>query len=223
MCGRYTLTDPGDLLQELQVQDDGGGELPARYNIAPTQSVPAIRQGVDGARRLGFLHWGLIPFWAKDRSIGNRMINARSETAAEKPSFRSAFKSRRCLIPADGFYEWKKVSGGKQPFHIHRPGRRPFVFAGLWERWDKGEAPIESCTVLTTAPNDRVAEVHDRMPVILRDGARDLWLDPDVRDRDLLESVLKSVPEEYLELTPVSRLVNNPRNDVVGCLDPVEL
>lgn len=219
MCGRYTLSDPGTLLQEMNV-DAQGGELTARFNIAPTQAVPAIRQDGEGSRVLSFLRWGLIPFWAKDLSIGNRMINARSETAAEKPSFRHAIKRRRCLLVTDGFYEWKKVQDGKQPIHIHRPDRRAFVFAGLWETWDRGTEPIESCTILTTRANDQVAQVHDRMPVILDGEARDFWLDPSVQDPSAFEPLFEPYTGE-LTFTAVSRLVNNPRNDSPQCLEPI--
>ena len=219
MCGRYTLSDPGQLLVDMNV-DAHGAVLHPRFNIAPTQDVPVIRQADDGSRHLSFLRWGLIPFWAKDPSIGNRMINARSETAAEKPSFKHAMKRRRCLVMTDGFYEWKKVSGGKQPIHIHRPKREPFVFAGLWERWTRGDQPVESCTVLTTSPSPTVANVHDRMPVILDGDARDFWLDPSVQDPSAFEPLLGPYGGA-LELTPVSKLVNNPRNDSPECLTPL--
>lgn len=219
MCGRYTVSNPDQILVDLQVETFGM-ELVPRYNVAPTQDVPVIRQAPDGARHLGFLRWGLIPFWAKDPSIGNRMINARSETVAEKPSFRHAVKRRRCLMITDGFFEWQKVDGGKQPIYIHRPDRRPFVFAGLWERWSKGEQPIESCTILTTSPNAVMEPVHNRMPVILDGEARDFWLDPSIEDAAAFEPVLKPY-EGALALTPVSRFVNNPRNDSTECIVPV--
>ena len=218
MCGRYTVSDPGQILTDLHVAGLDAPLVP-RYNVAPTQNVPVIRQTAEGARRLGFLRWGLIPSWAKDPSIGNRMINARSETAAEKPSFRAAVKKRRCLLITDGFFEWKKVPGGKQPYHIHLPDRRPFVFAGLWERWSKGEQPIESCTILTTSPNPFMATIHDRMPVILDGEARDFWLDPSIDDGSAFEPVLRPYDGE-LAATAVSRLVNNPRHDSPDCLTP---
>ena len=223
MCGRYTLSDPGDLVTELGVEVQGDLGLEPRYNIAPTQSVPAVRQRAeDGARELWLFHWGLIPYWAKEASIGNRMINARSETAAEKPSFRNAFKRRRCLILTDGFYEWVKMGKGKQPHHIHFEGRRPFVFAGLWEYWSKGpEGPIESCTILTTEANETIQPLHHRMPVILDREHWDLWLDPTVSEREVLQPLLKPYAEGALRYEPVSKLVNNPRNDVPQCLDPV--
>ena len=227
MCGRYTLSDPGDLLDELGVKNPGW-DLSPRYNIAPTQGVAAVRSAPDGPgmgqRELVALHWGLVPFWAKEKSIGNRMINARGESLAEKPSFRNALRRRRCLILADGFYEWAKVQGGKQPYHIHLRDHRPFVFAGLWEQWNKGpEGPLESCTIITTEANERIRPLHHRMPVILDGDARDLWLDPSVDDSGLLSTVLNPYDDDPIELTPVSRLVNNPRNETPDCLKPVEL
>jgi len=219
MCGRYTLSDPGTLLDQMEVHADGA-DLTPRFNMAPTQSVPSIRQGNDGVKHLSFLRWGLIPFWAKDPSIGNRMINARSETAAEKPSFKHAIKRRRCLLMADGFYEWQKVADGKQPIHIHMPDRRAFVLAGLWERWDRGPEPIESCTILTTRANEQVAEVHDRMPVILEGDARDVWLDGSIQDPASFEPLFEPFGSE-LSFTPVSRFVNNPRHDSPQCIEPI--
>ena len=227
MCGRYTLTDPGSLIDELAADadhpfHDHGIELAPRYNVAPTQNVATVRQADDGSRHLGLLRWGLVPFWAKDPAIGNRMINARSETAAEKPSFKNPLKRRRCLVLADGFYEWRKVADGKQPYHIHLADRRPFAFAGLWERWDKGDAPLETCTILTTSPADSIAHLHDRMPVILpRDGI-DLWLDTSVRDPEVLEVLLEPYDTDALAYDAVSRRVNSPRNDDPGCLERVE-
>ncbi len=222
MCGRYTITRPADLVQELGVET--GQELAPRYNVAPTQDLPVVRAGTEGGpgRELAVMRWGLVPSWAKDPKIGNRMINARSETAAEKPSFRSAMRRRRCLVLADGFYEWAKEGGAKQPYFIHLAGHRPFVFAGLWERWTKGDEPIESFTILTTAANDKVRPLHDRMPVILPRDGHDLWLDPKVGDRDRLQPLLKPYANEEIELFPVSRMVNNPRNDVPQCVEPLK-
>jgi putative SOS response-associated peptidase YedK len=220
MCGRYTITRPADLVRELGVETSH--ELAPRYNVAPTQNLPVVRAGASGSpRELAVMRWGLIPSWAKDPKIGNRMINARSETAAEKPSFRNAMKRRRCLILADGFYEWAKEGGAKQPYHIHLAGHRPFVFAGLWERWSKGEEPIESFTILTTAANDTIRPLHDRMPVILGKQDHDLWLDPAVGDKALLAPLLKPYANEEIEFHPVSRMVNNPRNDVPQCVEPL--
>ena len=229
MCGRYTVTRPADLLEELGVETTE--PLQASYNVAPTQKVPVVRAtpgvvpGDDSpAREAINLRWGLIPFWAKDIKIGNRMINARSETVASKPAFRNSLRRKRCAILADGFYEWKKLEDGKQPFHIHLKGNRPFVFAGLWDRWDKGPIdPIESFTILTTSPNDRVAELHNRMPVILTPEAIDLWLDPTVDDASRLVKVLEPYDAEEIEFHPVSKMVNRPSNNVPQCLNPVEL
>ncbi|MEM6456176.1 MAG: SOS response-associated peptidase [Acidobacteriota bacterium] len=224
MCGRYTLTDPGTLLDDLSVEHSDGVGLTPRYNIAPTQHAPVVRVDPEReVRAVTHLRWGLIPSWAKDPSIGNRMINARAETVAEKPSFRSAFKRRRCLVLTDGFYEWTKTPDGKQPHHIHRAGRAPFVLAGLWEHWNKGpEGPIDSYTILTTQANDQVSALHHRMPVILDADAWDLWLDPGVSAREVLEALL--VPyagASPLEHVAVSRRVNRPANDDPEVLTPI--
>src|SRR5215217_3961884 len=171
MCGRYTLTTPVEILAEEFGLSGPLPEIPPSYNVAPTEQVAAVIAG-DGGRRLEMLKWGLIPAWADDPEIGSRMINARSETAHEKPSFRRAFGERRCLIPADGFYEWQRTNGTKQPYYIHMEDGRPFAFAGLWESWSKGgEGEIRTCTIHTTEANALVGEVHDRMPVILAHDA----------------------------------------------------
>jgi putative SOS response-associated peptidase YedK len=219
MCGRYTLSTSIDKLAE---EFDLSGSLPdlqSSYNVAPTQEVPAVMEG-NGGRRLEMLRWGLIPSWADDPGIGNRMINARSETVAEKPSFRRAFKERRCLIPADGFYEWQKTNGSKQPFYFRMKDWRPFAFAGLWESWS-GDGEIRSCTILTTAANNLVGEIHPRMPVILPHEVYDLWLDSTVQDRDQLLSLLAPYPTEDMEAHPVSRRVNNPSNNEPQCVESV--
>lgn len=220
MCGRYTLTHPAELLSELGITTDE--TLAPRYNIAPTQGAPVARAADDGGRRADLLHWGLIPSWAKDPSIGNRMINARAETAAEKPSFRTALRRRRCLVLTDGFYEWKKEGKAKQPYFIHRPDRKGFVFAGLWEHWRRGdEGPIDSFTILTTAANEQVTPYHHRMPLILDPELHDAWLDPSLDDGDALGAMLARPTETELEFTAVSRLVNNPRNEVAECVEPL--
>ena len=219
MCGRYTLTTPVEKLAEEFGFDDSSVELPPNYNVAPTQGVAAVLEE-DGRRRLEVLRWGLIPPWANDPQIGSRMINARAETAPEKPSFRRAFRERRCLIPADGFYEWKRMNGGKQPYYIHMREGRPFAFAGLWESWkDDGGPEIRSCTILTTKPNTLAGEIHDRMPVILPTGAYDVWLDPEA-DRDELYGLLAPYPEDEMEAYPVSRFVNSPSNNDPRCIEP---
>jgi putative SOS response-associated peptidase YedK len=166
------------------------------------------------------LRWGLIPPWADDPQIGSRMINARSETAPGKPSFRRAFRERRCLIPADGFYEWQRTNGAKQPYFIHMEGRGPFAFAGLWESWSKGgEGEVRTCTILTTEANALVGEIHDRMPVILAADAYDVWLDP-ASERDELTGLLAPYPEDEMEAYPVSRFVNSPQNNDPRCIEP---
>lgn len=226
MCGRYTLTASGDALVEaFDLSEEPVQE--ARYNIAPTQEVAIVRSTPRG-RELARVRWGLVPSWAKDPSIGNRMINARAETVAEKPSFRSAFKRRRCLVAADGFYEWQKQpDGSKQPFHLRLKSGQPFGIAGLWERWrDRGNAdedapPLETCTLITTRPNELTAQVHDRMPVILRPQDYDLWLDPDVSDRERLEALLVPHAADAMEVFPVSRFVNKPGNDSPRCIEAI--
>jgi putative SOS response-associated peptidase YedK len=165
------------------------------------------------------VRWGLVPSWAKDEKIGARMINARGETVAEKPSFRSAVRDRRCLVPASGFYEWVKIKGGKQPHYIHFSDGRPFAFAGLWERWSKGEGgPLDTCTIITTTPNERIAGLHDRMPVILPPESHDEWLRPEPLAADLLQELLVPHSAEGMEAYPVSTLVNKPANDGPECI-----
>ena len=192
-------------------------ELPANYNVAPTQGVAAVLEE-DGQRRLEVLRWGLIPPWADDPQIGSRMINARSEMAPEKQSFRRAFRKRRCLIPADGFYEWRRTNGAKQPYYIHLEDGRPFTFIGLWESWS-GEGEVRTCTILTTGANALVGEIHDRMPVILARDAYDVWLDP-ASEKDELRDLLAPFPEDGMEAYPVSRFVNNPQNNDPRCVEP---
>jgi len=219
MCGRYTLTTPAERLAEEFGFKDSSVELPQSYNVAPTQGVAAVLEE-GGGRRLEVLRWGLIPPWANDPQIGSRMINARSETAPEKPSFRRAFRERRCLIPADGFYEWQRTNGAKQPFYIHMEDGRPFAFAGLWESWGRGnEGEIRTCTILTTGANAVVGEIHERMPVIVAPDAYDVWLDPS-SERDELTGLLAPYPEDEMEAYPVSRFVNSPSNNDPRCVEP---
>jgi putative SOS response-associated peptidase YedK len=222
MCGRFTLTDPdADLAVQFNLPEIP--DMQPRYNIAPTQPVAAVRASPRGPdREMVFLHWGLIPFWAKDPSMGARMINARSETAAEKPAFRAAFRRRRCLVVADGFYEWQKQNGTKQPFYIHLHTSQPFAFAGLWELWEGADASvIESCTLLTTQPNDLLRPIHNRMPVILHPKDYDLWLDPEIQQADRLQPLLSPYPAEEFSAYPVSRWVNSPGNDDPRCIEPI--
>jgi putative SOS response-associated peptidase YedK len=218
MCGRYTLATPAGRLAEQFGIAGSSVELPPSYNVAPTQGVAAVVEE-GGQRRLEVLRWGLIPPWADDPQIGSRMINARSETAPGKPSFRRAFRERRCLIPADGFYEWRRTNGAKQPYFIHMEGGGPFAFAGLWESWSKGgEGEVRTCTILTTEANTLVGEIHDRMPVILAADAYDVWLDP-ASERDELTALLAPYPEDGMEAYPVSRFVNSPQNNDPRCIE----
>jgi len=220
MCGRYALILSGRALAE-QFDLPSVPTLRPRYNIAPTQSVPIVRAGSAEPRELREVRWGLIPFWAKDPSIGARMINARSETVAEKPAFRQAIRRRRCLIPASGFYEWSRQGGDKQPYYIQLSGSRPFAFAGLWEHWSPSEGgPVESCTILTTTPNALVAELHDRMPVILPPDRYDEWLSAAELAEDRLASLLGPYPAEEMTAHPVSRHVNSPAHDDPACIEP---
>ena len=218
MCGRYTLTaDPKTLQAEFGISIPEN--LAPRYNIAPTQPVPVV-VAENGTPRLDVFRWGLIPSWAKDPRIGNKLINARAETIAEKPSFRTAFRRRRCLIPADGFFEWQKTPHGKQPVFIHLKNRRPFAFAGLWEQWLSPDgSEIFSCTIITTAPNELLKDVHNRMPVILPPDTRRLWLDSSQPSQHLLP-LLKPYPATEMTFYPVSKLVNAPANDNPACIEP---
>ena len=217
MCGRYLLHTPVHRLQ----QAFGFTELPnltPRYNIAPTQTVPIIRQQASGeGRELALVRWGLVPSWAKDVGIGGKMINARAEGIAAKPAFRTAFHKRRCLVPADGFYEWQKVAGGKQPMLIRLRSGGPFAFAGLWERWRGPDGEVETSTIITTTPNALTAPIPDRMPVVLDPADYDRWLDPAQPDA---EALLRPCPDDWLVAVPVSRRVNSPRNDTVDLIEP---
>lgn len=228
MCGRFILGgNVQALAEQFSFTLEGVREFPPRYNIAPSQPVAVVRaRNVKGDRELALLRWGLIPGWAKDPAMGNPMINARAETAAEKPSFRAAFKRRRCLILADGFYEWKKVPGGKQPYHIRREDGAAFAMAGLWEHWqapDGGE--VSTCAILTTSANAMMAAIHGRMPVILAAEHHSQWLDAmDAvsRTRDALLALVQPREWEGMTASPVSTYVNNPRNEGRQCIEPVE-
>ena len=222
MCGRYTLSTPTDLLTDLYQLEAAESAAP-RFNIAPTQEAPVVRvDSPAGGRRLDLLRWGLVPFWAKDPAIGNRMINARAETAAEKPAYRVSLRKRRCLIPADGFYEWMATEGAKQPYFFHRRDGLPLAMAGLWDRWNKGEeGTLDSFTILTTGPDEIVAPIHKRMPVILDSEHHDRWLDPEYADLEWLTSVMVAATPSILEAFPVSTYVNNPAHEGPGCVEPI--
>lgn len=218
MCGRFTLTVSASVLAGI-FELDAPPEFRPRFNIAPTQIHPIVSAGDHEPRRWRLCRWGLVPSWAKDPSIGARMINARSETAAEKPSFRQAFKTRRCLVPADGFFEWSKTPEGKQPHHIRFTDRRPFALGGLWERWDCGsEPPLESFTILTTRPNPLVERIHDRMPVIIPTDSWDRWLEPAPLAPELRDALTGPHDPASMESVAVSRRVNSPVNDDPDCL-----
>lgn len=221
MCGRYTLTVDASVLATLFGLEPLF-DIEPRYNIAPSQPVPIVRSTVEGDREWALARWGLVPSWAKDAKIGNKLINARAETAFEKPSFRSACKHRRCLLPADGFYEWVKGPNGRQPHHIRFADRRPFSFAGLWESWTPPDGePVESCTILTTRPNDLIAGIHDRMPVILPPDRYNDWIGRGPLSPDAAEAILLPHPSIGMETVAVSRLVNSPKNEDPRCLEPV--
>lgn len=222
MCGRFNLHSRMNLLLQQFAVEDAPTELLPRYNVAPSQDVLVIRQQ-DGRRRIDPMRWGLIPAWAKDPKVGYTMINARSETAAEKPSFRAAMKYRRCLIPADGFYEWKREGKNKQPYLFRRADELPFAFAGLWEGWDQGTGPIETCTILTTSANELMATIHDRMPVILSPNDYATWLNPDERDAAKLTYLFEPIPADDFVAYPVNPIVNNARNEGPQCMERIEV
>ncbi|MGZ6327618.1 MAG: SOS response-associated peptidase [Candidatus Limnocylindrales bacterium] len=233
MCGRFTQQRPTAELAELfdatpapqgasgRLEDPGG-----HFNVAPTQDVAVIVQpGSDRARLVDAYRWGLVPSWAKDPKIGSRLINARAETVATSPAFRRSFSSRRCIIPADAFYEWRRLDEKtRQPYLIRRPDGGPLAFAGLWSTWkdEANDAWLRSCTIITTDANPGMARVHDRMPVILPEDAWDRWLDPTLSDPQLLRGFLHATPAGELEAVPISSAVNNPRNKGQELAKPVE-
>ena len=223
MCGRFTLTvDPAEA-QETFSNYTFPEKFAPRFNIAPTQPVLAIPN--DDRFAADFFIWGLIPMWAKDPSIGNRMINARAETLAEKPAFRGSLKYKRCLILADGFYEWKTVEGkkSKTPFFIHMKDREPFAFAGLWDSWNSPDgSQVKTCTIITTEPNELMSLLHNRMPVILHPRDYEKWLNPSPQTPDQLMPLLKPFPASEMDAYPVTPLVNKPANDIPELVVPAK-
>ena len=222
MCGRFVLMTPGKSLTEhFRLAEEPS--LGPRYNIAPTQPVAIIKPKAGTSQReLKIVRWGLIPFWAKDAKMGAGFINARSETAADRPAFRTAFKMRRCIIPADGFYEWKKLEKGRAPYLVVLSNRLVFAFAGLWETWKSPDGElIESCTILTTDANELIQPIHDRMPTILSPSDYDLWLNPDTKTTESLKHMLKPFPSEEMIMFPVSGKVNKASYDAADCVEPL--
>lgn len=215
MCGRYALTSPPEVIAE-RFGLAWAREIAPHYNIAPGQAIPVVRETAQG-RELAMLKWGLIPSWAKEASIGMKLINARGETLAEKPAFRSAYRQRRCLVPADAFYEWESFAGRKQPYCIRMRGEGPFGMAGLWEHWKAPDGHVvESCTIVTVDANALVAKLHDRMPLILAPENYGAWLRAESKE------LPPAVPAQQMHYYAVSPLVSNARNDVPACLDPID-
>jgi putative SOS response-associated peptidase YedK len=225
MCGRYRLSRRKQIVEEYFDTASADDDWVPRYNIAPIQPVPVIRQHPkEPTRELSLMRWGLIPSWAKDSSAAARMINARSETAGSKPAFRDALKSRRCLVPADGFYEWVRTGKTKQPFCFEVNEGQLFAFAGIWDRWkDPSGNTVETCSILTTTPNAATSAIHDRMPVILDPDSYDLWLDPGMRNVAAVSELLKPCDARLMRCYPVSTRINSVVNDDPGCSAPVEL
>jgi len=224
MCGRYTLVHGLKELRDRFEFDPGDAELSPRYNLAPGQMAPVVVME-NGRRVLRMMKWGLVPFWADDPKIGNRMINARGETVAQKPAFRRLLKRRRCLVLADGFYEWRPVPGrkGKFPMRIHLKKEPPFAFAGLCDTWKSQDGDeLDTFTIITTSANEMIEPIHDRMPVILNPEDEDTWLDPDLDDTETLVDLLKPFPPDRMGAYDVSKTVNSPRNDSPECLEPVD-
>jgi putative SOS response-associated peptidase YedK len=225
MCGRFARYSLSRELERLFNAHPPSFEIQPNYNVAPTQEIPVIIQHEDG-RHIKKRHWGLVPFWAKDVSIGSRMINARVETVTSKPAFRAALKHRRCLIPANGFYEWKGKAGSKQPYYFHLPSGDPFAFAGLYEIWDDKKAPSEagpykSCTIITMDASDSVKDIHNRMPLILKPEAYNEWLDPENKEPGRIEKLLNNGCVKELKRYPVSKLVNQVGNNTQDCMEPL--
>lgn len=231
VCGRFTSRTPAaDLAEYFGVDEVVAPDLGERFNVAPTDEAYAVAEGTDGTRRLGTFRWGLIPFWSKDAKGGAKMINARAEGLLDKPAFKRAFERKRCIVPADGFYEWaRSADERKQPWYITRADGEPMAFAGLWDSWrpphddarpEREAGKIRSCTIITGPPNDAVARLHDRMPVMLPPDAWDAWLDPDNHDVGALAGLLVPAPAEELRLVRVSKAVNTVSNDGPGLIEP---
>lgn len=225
MCGRFARTSTLRELEGPFRASTSGLELPPRYNVAPGEEILVVVQD-PGGREFGRRRWGLVPFWAKDPAIGARLINARVETLSAKPAFRAAFRQRRCLIPANGFYEWQGAPGNRQPYYFHLPSGEPFAFAGLYENWEGGDSPpgagaIKSCAIITMEASDAVRDIHHRMPAILKPEAWDAWLDPRNTDTDRLAALLRTACAARLERYPVSKRVNRASTDTPECLDPL--
>jgi putative SOS response-associated peptidase YedK len=223
MCGRFTLTaEFHEIIDRFAIEAAIEEELYLKsYNVAPSHSVLSVIN--DGEKnRLGYLKWGLIPSWSKDEKIGSKLINARAETLAEKPSFRDAFRKRRCLVLADGFYEWKRHENGtKTPMRIKLKSNEVFAMAGIWERWKKGNDTIFTCTVITTSPNELMSNIHDRMPVILHKDDEQTWLNSEFQDSQLLSKYFQPFPQELMEAYEVSSLVNSPKNNGSQCIEKI--
>ena len=221
MCGRFTSNhSSSEIAKAFNLSNVPN--LEPRYNIAPTQQVGTIlRFNSQKEREFKWLRWGLIPHWAKDKSIGNKLINARAETIAQKPSFRSPFRHSRCLIIASGFYEWQKQDGGKQPFYIQQIDSLPLALAGLWTTWEQEGEAIDTCTIITTEANEIMQPIHQRMPVILKSDDYEKWLNPTVQQPELLQPLLQPYSSTQLKTYPVSTLVNNPRNDSPECISMI--
>lgn len=221
MCGRYTLKiTPAELATYFDLPEVP--DLPARYNIAPTQPIPTVRVDAGIGRHLVMMRWGFVPAWAKEMTGSAPLINARLETAHEKPTFRQSFRARRCLIPADGFYEWQRTEAAKQPYVFQLPDGEPYAFAALWDRWQAPDgAVIDSCAMLTTEANAVMAPIHHRVPVILERAHYAAWLDPDQHDPERLRQILVSGVADRLVATPVSKRVNQVVNDDATLLEPV--
>jgi putative SOS response-associated peptidase YedK len=223
MCGRFALPYPSKTVAEYFSVPEEISFAP-RYNIAPSQHLAVICSNKDApGRQLAMMRWGLIPNWAKDEKLGYKMINARAETVAEKPAFRAAYRRRRCLIAAGGFYEWQRQEKIKQPYYLTMKDTKIIAFAGIWERWQSPEGePVESCAILTTAANSSVRGIHDRMPVIVAPADYNFWIDPGA-ERDILQQILRFSQSISLSIYPVSAMVNNPTNDAPGCLQEIRL